>query len=82
LPVGPPATIRRISEVAEHDARELLLTLAEHEMAEGSSVQVLDVAVAQNERGALVGGRRIALSLAAAQLIWVEVAAWVERRFS
>jgi DtxR family Mn-dependent transcriptional regulator len=75
LPVGTSATIRRISEVAEHDARDLLLMLAGHEMAEGSLVQVVDVAIAQDEIGALVGGKRVDLSVAAAQLIWVEVAA-------
>src|ERR1035441_4927 len=51
-----------------------LANLAVGEMAEGSLVQVVDVAVAQDEIGALVGGKRVALPVAAAQLIWVEVA--------
>ena len=75
LPVGAPATIRRISEVAEHDARELLTMLAEHEIAEGTVVQVSEPASSTDESAALVDGKRVMLSMAAAQLIWVEVAA-------
>ena len=75
LPVGAPATIRRISEVAEHDARELLTMLAEHEIAEGTVVQVSEPASSPDEIAALVDGKRVMLSMAAAQLIWVEVAA-------
>ena len=75
LPVGAPATIRRISEVAEHDARELLTMLAEHEIAEGTVVQVSEPASSPDEIAALGDGKRVMLSMAAAQLIWVEVAA-------
>ena len=49
--------------------------LAEHEIAEGTVVQVSEPASSPDEIAALVDGKRVMLSMAAAQLIWVEVAA-------
>jgi DtxR family transcriptional regulator, Mn-dependent transcriptional regulator len=71
--IGPGvlAPIRRISEVAEHEARALLTTLADYGIAEGTEVEVL----AASDDGTLsvrCGERRFELPLAAAQWIWVE----------
>ena len=75
LPVNTKAVIRRISEVAEHYARDLLLMLAENEISEGTEVRVTESASSSEVIAALVGGRRVVLPEAAARLIWVEIAA-------
>jgi DtxR family Mn-dependent transcriptional regulator len=75
LPKGARANVRRISEVAEHEARDLLTMLSSHEISEGSSVEIVR---ATNELGAmqvLVEGRQFELPVDAARLIWVELAA-------
>ena len=69
-----PATVRRISEVAEHDAPALLSMLAEHSIHEGSDVIVIESDVGPNEVALTVKGAPLVLSLEAAQLIWVETA--------
>jgi DtxR family Mn-dependent transcriptional regulator len=72
LEPGTPAIVRRISEVAEHDAPALLSMLAEHLIHEGSEVRVAPSAVAPDEVALSVGGEPFSLSLDAARLIWVE----------
>jgi DtxR family Mn-dependent transcriptional regulator len=72
LEPGTPAIVRRISEVAEHDAPALLSMLAEHLIHEGSEVRVTPSDVAPNEVALSVGGEPFSLSLEAARLIWVE----------
>jgi DtxR family Mn-dependent transcriptional regulator len=72
LEPGTPAIVRRISEVAEHDAPALLSMLAEHLIHEGSEVRVTPSAVAPDEVALSVGGEHFSLSLEAARLIWVE----------
>ena len=67
-----PATVRRISEVAEHEAPALLAMLAEHGIHEGSEVRVVESNVGPNDVALSVAGVELALSLGAAQLIWVE----------
>jgi DtxR family transcriptional regulator, Mn-dependent transcriptional regulator len=67
-----PATVRRISEVAEHEAPALLAMLAEHGIHEGSEVRVVESNVGPNDVALSVAGEELALSLGAAQLIWVE----------
>ena len=67
-----PATVRRISEVAEHDAPALLSMLAEHAIHEGSEVMVATSDVGPGELALSVRGEPFVLSLDAAQLIWVE----------
>jgi len=68
-----PATIRRISEVAEHEARMLLSTLAEHAIKEGSEVTVSRMNLEAHEVEVVVGGRPLTLTSDAAKLIWVEI---------
>jgi DtxR family Mn-dependent transcriptional regulator len=72
LEPGTSATVRRISEVAEHDAPALLAMLAEHSIHEGSDVIVIESDVGPNEVELTVKGAPLVLSLEAAQLIWVE----------
>jgi DtxR family transcriptional regulator, iron-dependent repressor len=72
LAPGVVAPIRRISEVAEHEARTLLTTLADHGIEEGTEVEITATVL---ERAALevrCGERTFELPLAAAQWIWVE----------
>jgi DtxR family transcriptional regulator, Mn-dependent transcriptional regulator len=70
LGVGRTSQVRRISEVAEHEARTLLTTLAEHGIAEGTEVTV----VAADEEGVTVraGSNDFVLPSTSASWIWVE----------
>jgi DtxR family Mn-dependent transcriptional regulator len=72
LEPGTPATVRRISEVAEHEAPALLSMLTEHSIKEGSEVKMTDAAPQPNEVAITVAGAPLVLSMEAAQLIWVE----------
>lgn len=72
LEPGTSATVRRISEVAEHDAPALLSMLAEHAIHEGSEVTVATSDVGPGEVALSVRGEPFTLALDAAQLIWVE----------
>jgi DtxR family Mn-dependent transcriptional regulator len=74
LEPGTQATVRRISEVAEHDAPALLSMLAQHHIHEGSDVTVIESDVGPLEVALTVRGEPLTLSLEAAQLIWVEAA--------
>lgn len=71
VPPGVVATVRRISEVAEHEARELLALLATARIAEGSPMRMLTSEV-RDRISVDVGGTPVTLSLDAAKLIWVE----------
>lgn len=71
---GVVAPIRRISEVAEHEARTLLTTLADHGVKEGTAVEVTRVAPDGTSLSVRCGERTFELPLAAAQWIWVELA--------
>jgi DtxR family Mn-dependent transcriptional regulator len=73
LDEGVVASVRRISEVAEHEARALLTTLAEHGIAEGTKVTVTgadDATVCVQS-----DGEPFRLPAAAARWIWVEAPA-------
>jgi DtxR family transcriptional regulator, Mn-dependent transcriptional regulator len=72
LEPGVSATVRRISEVAEHEAPALLAMLADHGIHEGSEVRVVESNVGPNDLALSVAGEELTLSLGAAQLIWVE----------
>ena len=73
LAPGTAAVVRRISEVAEHEAPALLTTLAGHAIAEGTPVTL--VGTGEDESLTVrVGGRAFQLARAAAASIWVEVA--------
>ncbi|MGB8179719.1 MAG: metal-dependent transcriptional regulator [Acidimicrobiales bacterium] len=72
LEPGVPATVRRISEVAEHEAPALLAMLAEHGIHEGSEVRLGESNVGPNDVALSMAGEELTLSLGAARLIWVE----------
>jgi DtxR family Mn-dependent transcriptional regulator len=72
LEPGTPVTIRRISEVAEHEARALLLMLAEHGIHEGSEVAVTETDLGPNDVEIVIAGKLLTLSIEAARLIWVD----------
>jgi DtxR family transcriptional regulator, Mn-dependent transcriptional regulator len=72
LEPGTPGTIRRISEVAEHEARALLLMLAEHNIHEGSEVAVTETDLGPNDVEIVIGAKPLRLSIEAARLIWVD----------
>jgi len=74
LPSGANATVRRISEIAEHEAPALLTMLADHAIKEGSEVTMSDSRRGAEEVAITIAGDPLTLSVEAAQLIWVEVA--------
>ncbi|MFN2463013.1 MAG: metal-dependent transcriptional regulator [Candidatus Dormibacteria bacterium] len=71
LPPGQTSTVRRVSEVAEHDAPQLLRFLGESGLHIGAEV----TAVAHNAGAGTVtvdvGGQRVAMSTDVAGRIWV-----------
>ena len=69
---GVVAPIRRISEVAEHEARALLTTLADHGIEEGTEVEVTGDATGDGALSVRCGEHTFELPLAAAAWIWVE----------
>ena len=75
LSPGAVATVRRISEIIEHEAFQLLRDLAAAGVAVGIEVTV-EAGGPEGQVALSVGGRHHALSLdpATARLIWVEVA--------
>jgi DtxR family Mn-dependent transcriptional regulator len=75
VPPGATATVRRISEIIEHESFQLLRDLAAAGVRTGVEVTV-DAGARSGEVSLSVGDRRHALAVdpAAARLIWVEVA--------
>jgi len=69
---GETVTVRRISEVAEHEARPLLRTLGEHGVSEGSGVLVTSNDAALAEVTISCSGDEFSLPRATAEVIWVE----------
>lgn len=72
LEPGTPAFVRRISEVAEHDAPDLLRLLDASGVVTGRRVQVAGSRTAADAITVRVGARTIALGTAVARAIWVE----------
>lgn len=72
LEPGTAAIIRRISEVAEHEARALLQMLAEHAIKEGSEIRVTETQLGPYNIEVLISDGLLPLSIEAARLIWVE----------
>jgi DtxR family Mn-dependent transcriptional regulator len=75
LQPGQGAVIRRISEVAEHDAPDLLRHLDAIGMVPGTSVRVEEGSADLGAVTLKVGSGRTALGPSVASLIWVEVEA-------
>ncbi len=72
LEPGAAAVVRRISEVAEHEARPLLRSLAEIGIGEGSRVLVTHEAEDPGHLTIVVTGRELSLPIESAKWIRVE----------
>jgi DtxR family transcriptional regulator, Mn-dependent transcriptional regulator len=72
---GVVAAIRRISEVAEHEARTLLTTLADHGIEEGTEIEVTGTATGGDDLLVRCGQQSFELPMTAARWIWVELSA-------
>ena len=72
LPPGSKARVRRISEVAEHDAPQLLRQLDDYDLTIDASVEVVRADASVGALPVEVGGRTIALGTSVARFIWVE----------
>ncbi len=72
LPPGTAARVRRISEVAEHDAPDLLRRLDGNGLVTGAQVVVAADGSSEDALTVDIGGRTMALGISTARLIWVE----------
>jgi DtxR family Mn-dependent transcriptional regulator len=72
LTPGTPANVRRISEVAEHDAPDLLRRLDSHGLVTGAAVAVAPDGASEDAITVNIGDRTMALGTSTARLIWVE----------
>jgi len=72
LEPGIAATVRRISEVAEHEAPALLAMLPSTGFMRAAKSASVESNVGPNDLALSVAGEELTLSLGAAQLIWVE----------
>ena len=72
LEPGTTARVRRISEVAEHEARTLLKTLADHGIKEATVVEVVADAADPAMLSVASDGRTFSVAIDAAAWIWVE----------
>ncbi len=72
LEPGTCAVVRRISEVAEHEAPALLTMLADHLIGEGSEVRVSTMDPNGREMAITVADQPLTLTVDAAQRIWVD----------
>ena len=72
LTPGVKAHVRRISEVAEHDAPDLLRRLDGHGLVTGSEVVVAEDGSSADAITVGIGDRTMALGISTASLIWVE----------
>jgi DtxR family Mn-dependent transcriptional regulator len=70
-----PARIARISEVAEHEAPELLHLLDTHGLVPGAEVQIEEMDGGAGALAVSVAGHRVALGTSKAQSIWVDIGA-------
>jgi DtxR family transcriptional regulator, Mn-dependent transcriptional regulator len=72
LAPGNPSRVRRISEVAEHDAPDLLRRLDGHGLVTGATVEVAERMPGAEAVSVMIEGRSLALGQDVAALIWVE----------
>jgi DtxR family Mn-dependent transcriptional regulator len=72
LPAGVTAHVRRISEVAEHDAPDLLRRLDSNGLVTGASIVVATGGSSDDAITVNIGDRTMALGTSTARLIWVE----------
>ena len=72
LPPGTRSHVRRVSEVAEHDAPQLLRFLGDSGLHLGAQVIAADHNAGAGTVTVEVGGNRVAMSLEVAGKIWVD----------
>ena len=73
LEPGTAARVERISEIAEHEARQLLRQLADYGVQTGTEVTVASSADSPGSLDVIVDDRILTLSTATGRLLWVEV---------
>jgi DtxR family Mn-dependent transcriptional regulator len=66
------ARVARISEVAEHEAPELLAFLDSHNLVPGAEVEIDEQEAGAGALAVRVGGQRVTLATPRARVIWVE----------
>ena len=71
LQPGERSRVRRVSEVAEHEAPELLSFLAQSGLVMGAEVEAVARSVGAGTQTVRAGGREVAMSLEVADKIWV-----------
>jgi DtxR family Mn-dependent transcriptional regulator len=72
LKPGENAVLLRVSEVAEHDAPELLRFLADHKFHVSSAIDVIDVSGGAGTITITVDGQIVSMSINAASKLWVQ----------
>lgn len=72
LRAGERSHVRRVSEVAEHEAPELLRFLSENSLVLGARVRCIEVVAGAGIQKIEVDGRQVPLSLDVAGKIWVD----------
>jgi DtxR family Mn-dependent transcriptional regulator len=72
LPPGSSAAVRRISEVAEHDAPDLLRQLDAFGLVTGATVAVAEGSRSVGALAVEVGGQTRPIGVDVGRLIWVE----------
>jgi DtxR family transcriptional regulator, Mn-dependent transcriptional regulator len=72
LEPGTPATVQRVSEVAEHDAPDLLQELDAYGLVTGARISVTDADQSVQAIPVEVGGKMRPIGTGVARLIWVE----------
>ena len=70
---GEGARLRRISEVAEHEAPDLLRFLSQHGFTLGGTIEMLDTSPGAGTVTVHVSGGKVAMSTEVARKIWVGV---------
>jgi DtxR family transcriptional regulator, Mn-dependent transcriptional regulator len=69
---GASATVRRISEVAEHDAPQVLRQLEAFGLVPGADVTIGDGGPGLGAIAVIIGDDTVAIGLDVAQLVWAE----------
>jgi DtxR family transcriptional regulator, Mn-dependent transcriptional regulator len=72
LAPGTPATVQRVSEVAEHDAPDLLRELDAYGLVTGARITITDADRSVQAVPVEVGGKTRPIGTGVARLIWVE----------
>lgn len=72
LKPGEKAILRRVSEVAEHDAPELLQFLSDHKFHVSSKIDVIEISGGAGTITIEVDGQPVSMSINAASKLWVQ----------